>query len=219
MHLESSSGFGVNPHPKLGQRIFAQSLAMLDRYLRRRQGVYEYSRSPRCIFRVEIGANPDDIRLSDGRRIAAGAPVANLHFWNEQVPVMPESGATVRWAIEMQRCVGHSLDELADYLDRDREVSDVRGIHINLAIANASRGQQAAGLMERFGFERLETAKSMSLIERLHLIGENILISMFVLAQNPSALRGDTLWRNRIRMAMSRELLSGRYGRRAQLGP
>jgi hypothetical protein len=46
----------------------------------------------------------------------------------------------------------------------------------------------------------------------LHWFGENILISMIVLAQNASALRADTLWRDRTLVVLSRQTLQRRYG-------
>lgn len=212
MYPDSSSGFGPDIQPALGRGIFAQSLAMLDCHLRRRLGVYEYSQSPRCIFRIEKGTNSDEFRLSDGCRVAPGASIANLHFWNEQVPIMPKAGPTVAWALEMQRRIGHSLRELAAFLDHEREFSGVGCIAINLGLAKGQRNQQVAGVMERFGFERLEIEKSVPISERLHVLGENILISMIVLATNPSSLHRDTLWRDRILMAMSPNLLHNRYG-------
>lgn len=215
MNFPSQSGFRADTEPLLGHGIFARPLGMLDWHLRRRLGVYEYSHSPRCLFRIEIGILQNELCLSDGCCIASGARIANLHFWNEQVPIMPKAGPTLSWALEMQRRIGHSLCELADYLNQEHELADVRGVRINLGLAKGLRNQQVASVMEHFGFERLEATKNMPFSERLHLFGENILISMIVLATNPSSLHRDTLWRDRVLMAMSKDTLRSRYGRHA----
>jgi hypothetical protein len=52
------------------------------------------------------------------------------------------------------------------------------------------------------------------LSQRLHRFGENILISMTVLARNAAALRADTLWRDRALVLLSRQRLQRRYGDR-----
>ena len=46
----------------------------------------------------------------------------------------------------------------------------------------------------------------------MHWFGENILISMMVLARNAAALRADVLWRNRTLVFLSRRELRRRYG-------
>jgi cytochrome b561 len=46
----------------------------------------------------------------------------------------------------------------------------------------------------------------------MHRLGENIFISMMVLAHNAAALRADTLWRDRTLVFLSRSRLQERYG-------
>jgi len=48
--------------------------------------------------------------------------------------------------------------------------------------------------------------------ERLHRFGDNILISLMVLAQNSVALRADTLRRVRVPIYLSRRGLAARFG-------
>jgi hypothetical protein len=48
--------------------------------------------------------------------------------------------------------------------------------------------------------------------ERLHRFGENILISLIVLAHNPGALRPDTLKRVRVPIYLSRRVLEKKFG-------
>jgi hypothetical protein len=77
-----------------------------------------------------------------------------------------------------------------------------------------SQSGQVARIMGYYGFETIPETGALSLGERLHRFGENILISMIVLAHNAAALRSDTLARVRVpiflsRRALEKELTSG----------
>jgi hypothetical protein len=65
--------------PLWGEFIFA-----LDSQLRRREGVFEYSHKPDCIFRAQFSRLSSDVLLSDGTFGRLGDRVIDLHFWNEQ---------------------------------------------------------------------------------------------------------------------------------------
>ena len=66
--------------------------------------------------------------------------------------------------------------------------------------------------MARYGFEAVAEPERLTLGERLHRFGENILISLIVLAQNAAALRADTLRRARLPIYLSRHALERRFG-------
>jgi len=163
----------------------------LDDRLRLRQGVFEYTGNPDCLFRIQIIAASDDLILSDGVAVRAGDRLINLH-WNEQFPRFPEDGPTLRWA--------------------RRDFDDVVAICGNMAFGSAERSAQLARWVGCFGFERVATPNSQSLTQQLHRFGENILISMMVLARNAAALRADTLRRDRLLVVSSRQKLQRRYG-------
>ena len=80
---------------------------------------------PPCIFRLDISRAPRELRLRDGTLVRPGDRVARLHFWNEQIPTLPEDGATIAWARRMQRAISVSLQELAHYLAGRPDLADV----------------------------------------------------------------------------------------------
>src|SRR5260370_30290917 len=80
----------------------AEALSAFDMRQRRRQAVFEYSHNPACIFRLDIGRARRLLALGDGTRVGAGGRVARLHFWDEQIPQMPEDGATIGLARRKQ---------------------------------------------------------------------------------------------------------------------
>jgi hypothetical protein len=191
----------------------AEALSALDVRQRRRQAVFEYSHHPACIFRIDISRARRLLTLRDGTRIDAGERVARLHFWNEQIPKMPEDGATIGWARRMQRAIAVSLCELAHYLAERPDLADLAIVCADVPSATKSQSGQLARIMAHYGFETIAEVGHLPFGERLHRFGENILISLIVLAHNAGALRPDTLSRVRVPIYLSRQALQKRFHR------
>ncbi len=194
-------------HPWLAGLLFA-----LDERLRRRLAVVEYSHSPSCIFRLEIARAERPLQLRAGAQVRPGDRVARLHFWNEHVPVVPPGGATIAWAGRMRNAIAAALHELADYLAARSDLADVVAICADVPSGTRAQSAQLARIMARYGFEAVAEPERLTLGERLHRFGENILISLIVLAQNAAALRADTLRRTRLPIYLSRHTLERRFG-------
>jgi hypothetical protein len=190
-----------------GHRWLAEALSAFDARQRRRQAVFEYSRNPACIFRLDISPARRSLVLRDGTRVDVGERLARLHFWNEQIPKMPQDGATIGWARRMQRAIGISLYELARYLAERPDLADVAVVCGDVPSATRSQSRQLARIMAYYGFETIAEPRQLPLGERLHRFGENILISLIVLAHNGGALRADTLSRVRVPIYLSRQIL------------
>jgi hypothetical protein len=194
-------------HPWLGEALFA-----LDARLRRRQAVFEYTCNPACVFRLDIGRARRSVALRDGTRVRAGQRIGRLHFWNEQIPPMPINGATIGWARQMQRAIVVSLHELACYLASRPELADVALVCGDVPSGTREQSEQLARIMARYGFEALAESARLPIGKRLHRFGENILISLIVFANNPGALRSDTLRRARLPIYLSRRALEREFG-------
>lgn len=194
-------------HPWLAEAIFA-----LDKWLQRRQGVIEYSAHPRCLFRMDVRRARRPLRLRDGTLLRPGQRVVHLHFWNEHIPPVPEIGTTIRWARQMQHGIALSLRELARYLAARPELRDIGAIWADAPCGTRSQAHQLAHIMAHYGFETISDEAPMRLAERLHRFGDNILISLMVLAQNSVTLRADTLRRVRVPIYLSRRGLAERFG-------
>jgi hypothetical protein len=190
-----------------GRRWLVEALTVFDDRQRRRQAVFEYTRDPACIFRIDITRASRQVTLRDGTRVRPGDRVVRLHFWNEQIPTLPEDGATIAWARRMQRAIGCSLHELAGYLAAQPDLADIAAICGHVPSGTRSQSGQIARIMAYYGFETIPETEPLSPTERLHRFGENILISMIVLAHNAAALRSDTLARVRVPIYLSRRVL------------
>ena len=194
------------------RRWLAEALAVLDARLRRRQAVFEYTQNPACVFRLDIGPVARTLALRDGTCVHAGQRMARLHFWNEQIPAVPRDGATIAWARRMQRAIATSLHELASFLAVRPELGDVTVICAVAPSGTKTQREQLARIMARYGFEAVAELEPLSIGERLHRFGENILISLIILAHNPGALRPDTLKRVRVPLYLSRRILEREFG-------
>jgi hypothetical protein len=200
-------------HPWLADLLFA-----LDGRLQRRRAVFEYTGNPVCIFRIDIGCSRDRLVLRDGTRLQRGQRIARLHFWNEHIPPVPQDGATIAWARQMQHAIAISLHELACYLRSRPELADVALICADVPSGTRTQSDQLARIMARFGFEAIVHPERLPVAERMHRLGENVLISLIVFAQNASTLRRDTLMRVRLRIYLSRRTLDGKFGHIGESG-
>jgi YkoP-like protein len=194
-------------HPWLAEAIFA-----LDKWLQRRQGVVEYSAHPQCLFRMQVGRSHRHLLLRDGTHLRRGQRIVHLHFWNEHIPPVPQCGTTIRWARQMQHGIAVSLRELAAYLAARPDLDDIAVICGDVPCGTRSQAHQLAHIMAHFGFETILEGEPARLRERLHRFGDNILISLMVLAQNSVTLRSDTLRRVRVPIYLSRRGLAERFG-------
>jgi hypothetical protein len=198
-------------HPWLARVIFT-----LDKGLQHRLGVVEYSTHPQCLFRLQIGRSHRQLLLHDGTLLRPGERIARLHFWNEHVPPVPQGGSTIRWARQMQHGIAISLRELVEYLTSQPDLADVAVVCADVPCGTQSQAHQVAHIMARYGFETMFEEEPLPLGERLHRFGENILISLVVLARNSAALRADTLRRVRVPIYLSRRGLAERFGSATQ---
>lgn len=194
-------------HPWLAETLFA-----FDTRLRQHYGVIEYSAHPTCIFRLEIALSDRHVTLADGTDLQPGERIIRLHFWNAHIPPVPEGGTTIRWARRMQRSISISLHELARYLSSRPDLCDIWVICGDVPSATRSQCRQIEYIMAHYGFETMMETRPLPFTERLHRLGENILISLTVFAQNPAALRLDTLQRVRVPIYLSRRTLERKFG-------
>lgn len=188
-------------------------VSVIDRTLRVRQGIFEYSDRPRCIFRINIATTASETVLSDGTRLPAGSRVINLHLWNEHVSPFPDQGPTIGWARRMCEDLETSLRELAMFVASQPALDDIEAVAGKMMFGSTEQTQAVAHFAERYGFGyAVEPVANRSISEALHSLGENILISMIVISHNPAALRADCFSRDRVQVYLHRTELMRRFG-------
>lgn len=194
--------------------LFSRAVRALDRFLRRRQGIFEYSNADDCLFRVSIGVCDHALQLADGTQLSPGDAVCDLHLFNDHVPPIGPQGAGVAWAGQMQRGLRSSLKTLAAALEIDRRFDDVKAFRAQSVIV-ASRGiEQMQRFASRLHFDLLDDDRR-SAWKRVHDMGENILVWALVRTYNPGALGNARLMRTRRWLFMSRQTLIKCYGKKS----
>lgn len=195
------------------QGLFARAVYALDARLRRRLGIFEYSDDPACVFRASLRPFPGPAhRFADGGAVAAGDPVAELHLWTEHVPRMEGAASPIAWARAMSGALDRSLHLLAQRFPEERFAAPVAIFADMSQASDAGEAEQLGRIMAHFGFDIVPIPPPTTLGGKLHRFGENILVSLLVLARNVKALRASTLRRVRLRAVMSRSALMQRYG-------
>jgi hypothetical protein len=192
--------------------VLYQLVFGLDTLLRRWHAISEYSTEKKCILRIQVTKIDQTIRLSDGTMAQPGDRIVDLHLWNEHLPRQSQEGASVRWALEMRRCLETSLRELARYLSKDQELRDVAVMRGSIKFCAAAQSEQMARVCRRLGFEVCDSNGPGTLTEQIHRFGQNILISLMVLALNGMATRADALRRATVMVYLSRKQLISRFG-------
>ncbi len=109
-------------------------MAILDRWLRRRQGVFEYSSTRECLFRTQRTDAAHYCCLEDGSTIHPGAAILTLHVWNDHVPAIGADGPTIGWARRFAGALDFSLGELARFLRERPDFSGIAGIRIEMGM-------------------------------------------------------------------------------------
>ena len=181
-----------------------------DRWVRRRQGVFEYVPTRECVFRIQPAKAHRHLQLRDGTDISPGDPILALHLWNENIPAIGDEGPTVAWGRRFGRAINSSLGELAGFLRQRPDLNGVSAFRIDMALGPAERNQQAARILGRYGFEPAPGRESEP-AGYFRRLGENAWILLLVLAANPNAARGSIFERRRAVVYLSRAALERRY--------
>src|SRR5262249_39496432 len=161
----------------------------LDRLLTRWQSVVEYTHDPTCILRITLGRLDQDFVLTDGTAGHAGERFIDLHLWDEHIPAMPKEGASIAWARQMSLCFQPPLRQLAVYLASPPVLDDFSFGRCTMMSAGGGRDAQRGRMTRRYGFELVPPTTTVTWGERARRLGENIMISLIVLARNQAALR------------------------------
>jgi hypothetical protein len=125
-----------------------------DGWLRKSEGVFEFTQAPDCILRLRRSRARDTIRLADAV-IPAGAPTLEIHLWNERIPPIPATGANMAWAGWMTRRFIGSFRLVADYMLADPTFESIRAVCGITVLADASADSSGGKILTRLGFALL----------------------------------------------------------------
>lgn len=191
--------------------LLARAIRRVDAFLRRRQGIYEFSDHPQCMLRISIDPAEAGFELCDGIRVSAGDPVCVLHFWNEHVATIPRDGPELGWAITLRRSMRLSLTQLAEAARRDARLAQVKAFGGDAVFVSRRGDAGVASVGRRYGFEWVTYDRPPTRWKRFHRFWENFLVLGLQWAFNPVGLRGKGFLRPRAPLWMSRDTLLNKY--------
>src|SRR5579883_3264308 len=144
------------------------AMRAFDSFLRRLEGVFEFTSHPCCVLRIAVRRTRSPIMLTNGGRLPQGTRIVDLHLWNEQFVPPPPAGPNFGWVKVLQRQVLFSLVELAAYAEANPSMRDVAAFRARVAFASASRQRKMAVIARRFGLERLAVPVPLRLSQKVH---------------------------------------------------
>jgi len=183
----------------------------LDRWMRRRQAITEFTDDPSCILRISLEAAERELRLADGAVVSLGDPIVEIHFWNERLP-QASAAIGLGWGRRFGRRLQRSFDSLAVALARDPRYSGVVAVRGHLAFAGVRNNADCQRFGAWFGFEVAEETRPTTLSHRVHDVAEDFWLLALTYTFNPGALHGRSLVRRHDDMWISRARLIERYG-------
>lgn len=123
----------------------------LDRRLRKKLNIVEFSDDPDCLFRIRLCEAYRDLPLPDGT-VARGEPVAEIHWWNEHLPPVDADGLDLKWAVSMRRKLVTTHREMAQQVLHNPDWSAVRAVGTTTALFPAGEGTAWERKMNRLGY-------------------------------------------------------------------
>ena len=144
-----SAGLSPNPGDLQTLLIPAVRQAMTARGLRPATCATEDN--PDGLLRVRLTRAAHAVVLA-GHTLPKGAPVLELHLWNEHVPPLPERGPDLAWAAQVRRRLVASFCALGRAMVRDTRFADVQAVGGITVLCFTGDGRREARLFERLGF-------------------------------------------------------------------
>ena len=185
----------------------------LDALLRRREGIFEYSDDPICLFRASYVKSPRSVVLADDAHIAEGDAMMDMHLWNEHVIPIPAEGPGMRYGAQFLKGLDRAMAEAARFLrtSSDPQAAAVRAIRCKTIQMPRHGQEQLLRILGRFEMHTVEPIRPTPWLTRVHEFFENFLILILLWTYNPNALRGAKVIRERHEFWVSREALLRRF--------
>ena len=201
--------------PAWWRRCGMAGVRCIDSLLRLALGVREFSRDADCLFRISLARAAQETNLKDGTHLGPGDELIELHYWNDHLPPIPRGGPDLSWGMTFHRGVVHSLEQLADHVQREPRYEAVKAVHADFVVASANQLRFFSRMTRMLGLEFTEPDPPHSLAGRLHAWGDRMLRRLLAWTFNPNSLRHGAEPPARRQLWISRQVLLTRYGHRA----
>lgn len=184
-----------------------------DAWLRGRLGVFEFCDAPDCLLRIRPNTAARVLSLPD-ETIPAGAPVLELHLWNEHLPPLPAAGPDLAWAVQTRRKLIASFRTLAARIEQEPRFAGIRAVGGITVLLSPEEARQGKTLFQHLGFSISHHPEALG---RFGEFWENLYTWWIMWAFNPATLRRRRLLHlRRMEVWMSAKEFLSRYGNAPQ---
>jgi hypothetical protein len=181
----------------------------LDRALRSILGIVEFSTHEDCVLRIAPRRAPAAVCVPGRIEVRKSAEVIELHFWNENLPVLYPCGSPFGWAVRFRRQMHLSLQVLAAHAVTDPRIMNANAFYARMVLPLDGRLYKCAAVAEDFGFSVIKLP--CSAIQRVHDAFENLLVRALIWTFHPGKLTRRPVPLERVYWWISREDLLSRY--------
>ncbi len=182
----------------------------VDRQAATAHGIYAFSQDPACLLRLRRTRARSRLDLPDGL-VVQGAPVVEIHLWNERMPTMAQTGTGgVAFGSQFFRRFIHSCRGAAQALLSDPVLADAQAVGCNLIFLYDASNPDRVYQAERLGFTYLPYHSPLGAFGEFW---ENLYSWGLMWAYNPESLTGRRFFgARRSEIWMSRRIFLDRYG-------
>jgi hypothetical protein len=185
----------------------------IDHFLIDYYQIYTFSQDEGCMLRISKAEAGKNLQLSDGAYIRSGDPILALHFWNERIPPMPETGPNLAWALKFQRKARRSLQLLAEYLENNLDLEDVVAMSGDPPFASRLGGVNLDDLVRGWGFDLILVHESAGLLRGFVEFWVDVYAMGLLWVYNPASMeRKRFQGMKREELWISRQTLMHKYG-------
>ena len=156
-----------------------------DRFLRRRLEILEFTQDPECLLRLRLIHARREVRFDD-HIIRLGAPLLELHLWNERLPIATLGGAGLAYGVDARRLMLKSLRLVAQELSCNPQLSGALAVYGLTGLIDAGATTGGEKLAQRLGFCLLPYQPPLG---RFGEFLEYVYARALVWAYNPAGLR------------------------------
>ena len=182
---------------------------LIDTAVRRARGVYTFCEEEECLLRLQLSQAGHELSFP-GCRMPPGAPVLELHLWNEHVPPLPPAGPDLAWAKRIKRMFVHSLRAVGDQMRRDRRLVSVRAVGGLTSLLSLDGSSGGVAMFQRLGFTVLPYHHPLG---RFGEFWDNLYAWWLMWTFNPVSLRSRRYSSlQRVEIWMPAEEFLSRYG-------
>lgn len=194
------------------RRTGRSGVRLLDAVLVRCYRVEVFADEPECILRSSVRRLKAPVGLPGGARLESGDKLIEIHFWNEHLPPLEESGADLPWGRRFARRLWRSLELLAAHAVSDPRYKDFVALHGRLGFIPEGEVDTRKPTAWRFGFElEVQEAPGMRFWTASFWAGLHAWLLMW--AFNPNTLAGKRFRETALSdLWMTRDVLLDRFG-------